>query len=149
MTGRASPARGARAAFARRALTRAVVVVAGLALGVGCAGTTTFTYMESNLRNVRVGDPKERILAIFATKITSEEITQGMTIRAARRDASGTLIEVGEVLLLNEEETYKLTPYWFLFENGRLVRWGRPEDWRAFSANYQIDFSPSAPVFLY
>ena len=136
-------------AFARRALTRAVVVVAGLALGVGCAGTTTFTYMESNLRNVRVGDPKERILAIFATKITSKEITQGMTIRAARRDASGNLIEVGEVLLLNEEDVYKLTPYWFLFENGRLVRWGRPEDWQAFSANYQIDFNPSAPVFLY
>jgi len=129
--------------------TRAVVVVAGLVFGSGCASTPTFTYTEDNLRNVRAGDSKERILAIFATKITNEEVTQGMTIRAARRDASGNLIEVGEVLLLNEEDMYKLTPYWFLFENGRLVRWGRPEDWRAFSANYQIDFNPSAPVFLY
>ena len=98
--------------------TRAVVVVAGLMFGYGCAGTTTFTYTETNLKKVQVGDPKERILAIFATKITSEEMTQGMTIRAARKDASGNLIEVGEVLLLNEEDIYKLTPYWFLFENG-------------------------------
>ena len=128
---------------------RAVVVVAGLVFGSGCASTPTFTYTEGNLRNVRVGDTKERILAIFATRTTSEEITRGMTIRAARTGASGILIEVGEVLLLNEEDIYKLTPYWFLFENGRLVRWGRPEDWQAFSANYQIDFNPSAPVFLY
>ena len=130
-----------------RVLGRAVVAVA-VAL-VGCASTATFTYTESNLGNIRVGDSRERILAIFASKITKEEVTRGMTIRAAQRDASGTLIEVGEVLLLNEEDRYKLTPYWFLFENGRLVRWGRPEDWQAFSVNYQIDFTPSAPVFLY
>ena len=128
---------------------RTRAVVAGLVFASGCASTTTFTYTEDNLRNVRAGDSKERIQAIFATKITNEEITRGMMIRAARRDASGTLIEVGEVLLLNQEDVYKLTPYWFLFENGRLVRWGRPEDWGAFSANYQIDFNPSAPVFLY
>jgi hypothetical protein len=128
-------------------LTRAVV--AGVVFGVGCASTATFTYTETNLRNVQVGDAKERILGIFATNITSREVTQGMTIRATRKDASENLIEVGEVLLLNEEDIYKLTPYWFLFENGRLVRWGRPEDWQAFSANYQIDFNPSAPVFLY
>ena len=128
-------------------LARAVVAVAvGLA---GCASTATFTYTEGNLGNIRAGDSRERILAIFPTKITKEEVTRGMTIRAARRDASGTLIEVGEVLLLSEEDRLKLTPYWFLFENGRLVRWGRPEDWQAFSASYQIDFTPSAPVFLY
>jgi len=128
-------------------LARAVVAVA-VAL-VGCASTPTFTYTEGNLGNIGVGDSRERILAIFPSKITNEEVTRGMTIRAARKDASGTLIEVGEVLLLNEEDRYKLTPYWFLFENGRLVRWGRPEDWQAFSASYQIDFTPSAPVFLY
>jgi len=128
-------------------LTRAVV--AGVVFGVGCASTATFTYTETNLRNVQVGDSKERILGIFASKVTSEEITPGMTIRAARRDASGNLIEVGEVLLLNEEDIYKLTPYWFLFENGLLQGWGRPEDWRAFSGKYQIDFNPSTPVFLY
>jgi hypothetical protein len=125
------------------------VVVAALALGVGCAGTTTFPYTESNLKHVRVGDTRERLLAIFATRVTSQEVTHGMTIRAARKDAAGSLLEVGEVLLLNEEDVYKLTPYWFLFENGRLVRWGRPEEWQAISAAYQIDFSPSAPVFLY
>ena len=128
-------------------LARAVVAVA-VAL-VGCASTPTFTYTEGNLGNIGVGDSRERILAIFPSKITNEEVTRGMTIRAARRDASGNLIEVGEVLLLNEEDVYKLTPYWFLFENGRLVRWGRPEDWQAFSANYQIDFNPSAPAFPY
>jgi len=116
---------------------------------VGCASTPTFTYTEGNLGNIGVGDSRERILAIFPSKITNEEVTRGMTIRAAQRDASGTLIEVGEVLLLNEEDRLKLTPYWFLFEDGRLVRWGRPEDWQAFSASYQIDFTPSAPVFLY
>ncbi|MBI3030664.1 MAG: hypothetical protein HYY64_14255 [Candidatus Rokubacteria bacterium] len=126
-------------------LARAVVAVAF----VGCASTPTFTYTEGNLGSIRAGDSKERILAIFATTITNEEVTHGMMIRAARRDASGTLIEVGEVLLLNEEDRFKLTPHWFLFENGRLVRWGRPEDWRAVSAEYQIDFTPSAPVFLY
>ncbi len=129
--------------------TRAVVVVAGLVFGSGCASIPTFTYTEENLRTVRVGDSKERILAIFVTKITSEEITRGMTISVARKDASGNLVEVGEVFLLNKEDMYKLTPYWFLFENGRLQGWGRPEDWRAFSTQYQIDFNPSVPVFLY
>ena len=128
-------------------LARAVVAVA--VAFVGCASTPTFTYTESNLRNVRVGDAKERILGIFATKITNEEVTHGMTIRAARRDASGNLVEVGEVLLLNEEDILKLTPYWFLFENGRLQGWGRPEDWRDFSVKYPVDFNPSPPVFLY
>ena len=129
--------------------TRAVVVVAGLVFGSGCASTSTFTYTEGNLGNIRVGDSRERILGMFATKITNDEVTHGMTIRAAQKDASGNLIEVGEVLLLNEEDIYKLTPYWFLFENGRLQGWGRPESWRAFSAKYPIDFIPSAPVTLY
>jgi hypothetical protein len=132
-----------------RVRTRAVAVLAGLALAFGCTSIPTFTYTEANLRQIRVGDPKARILEMFATKITPEEITQGITMRATRRDASGTLIEVGEVLLLNEEDLYKLTPYWFLFENGRLQGWGRPEEWPAFSARYAIDFRPSPPVFLY
>lgn len=42
---------------------------------------------------------------------------------------SGNLIEVGEVLLLNEEDVFKLIPYWSLFENRRVLGWGRPEDW--------------------
>ena len=128
---------------------RAVVVAVGVVLGFGCASTSTFTYTESNLSKIRVGDPKERILGIFATKITNDEVTHGMTIRAAQKDASGNLLEVGEVLLLNEEDIYKLTPHWFLFENGRLQGWGRPEDWRGFSAKYPIDFTPSAPITLY
>ena len=132
-----------------RGVLRRALVGAAVALGVGCSSTPLLTYTESNLQHIRVGDSKERILAMFAMRMTSEEITHGMTIRAAAKDGSGNLIEVGEVLLVNEEDVFKLIPYWFLFENRRLQGWGRPEDWRAFSARYQIDFTPSAPVLLH
>lgn len=73
--------------------------------------------------------------------------TAGIRIRAARRTTEGMLLEVGEIPLL-DPPSGRITAYWFLFENERLVQWGRPEDWRSVSARYQIDFNPSPAVPL-
>jgi len=35
--------------------------------------------------------------------------------------------------------------YWFLFGDGRLVAWGRPQEWAAATARYQVetDYQPN------
>ena len=73
----------------------------------------------------------------FAFTNSEGQHVNGLRIRAARRASNGTLIEVGEMPLLTQDQ--KVIPYWFIFENGRLVQWGRPAEWRAAAARYQID----------
>jgi len=71
-------------------------------------------------------------------------VVPGMQIRAAQRSSNGKLIEVGEVMI-TDGVTYSV-PYWFLFEDTKLVQWGRPEDWKAASMRYDINFNPSPGV---
>lgn len=111
---------------------------------VGCAQQY---YLKSNLNHISLGQTKERILSTFPGHQTllSGNIP-GMEMRAAQRSSNGKLIEVGEVLL-----TDGVTPtvsHWFMFEEGLLVQWGRPEDWKKVSARYEINFNPSPSVPL-
>lgn len=112
----------------------------------GCASSTLY-YTESNLNRVSVGASKDTLLKVWR----SQDNVPGLVIRAARRTESGMLLEVGELALVSDEDDRvrggkKITAYWFLFENGRLVQWGRPEDWRAVSQRYDIHFNPSPGV---
>ena len=125
--------------------TRFIVLAAILLALAGCAQQY---YQESNINSVSIGASKEQFLRSWPT--AGE--TPGFRIRAARRTTSGSLLEVGEIpLLSNEKERYNsdrniVRTYWFLFENGKLVQWGRPEDWREASRQYQIQYTPTLGV---
>jgi hypothetical protein len=116
-----------------------------LALAVLAAGACSVTYSDTSLNNLSVGMPKDDVLRYFAFTTSKGDQAHGMRIRAARRTAGGKLLEVGEVPLWNSNVARDI-PYWFLFEEGRLVQWGRPEDWRSVAARYQIDFNPSLGI---
>jgi hypothetical protein len=116
----------------------ATIVVAG------CASSTWY-YYESNLNTLSVGTPKADVLTLFEGGERDGHPREGMQIRAARKTERGTLLEVGEVPLMNGA-SQRITAYWFLFEDGRLVQWGRPQDWRAVSGRYDIHFNPSPSV---
>lgn len=102
-------------------------------------------YFKSNLNQIKIGQTKERILAIFPGERFATG-APGMEIRAAHPSSNGKLLEVGEVFL-----TDGVTPtvsHWFMFEDGLLVQWGRPEDWKKATARYDINFNPSLGVPL-
>ena len=46
-------------------------------------------------------------------------------------------MEIAEVCL--EGADARQTLYWFLFEDDRLISWGRPEEWRAAARSYRVD----------
>jgi len=102
-------------------------------------------YQESSLKQVSVGMSKNEVLRLYPNQWTSSSGTrrnvEGMEIRPARAD-NGRLFEVGEVVLNTGTSN---VPYWFLFQNGRLIQWGRSRDWPATAKHYKIDFdSPAA-----
>lgn len=68
----------------------------------------------------------------------------GMEIRASQRTSNGKLIEVGEVLLT--DGVRETVSYWFIFENGLLAQWGRPEDWQQAATRYEINYNRPAGV---
>ena len=85
------------------------------------------------LAGIRKGQSKERLFQAFATAFVERDgkivEVPGMRLRASGRSGADRRIEVGEVLLA--ERGGPTTPYWFLFEDARLVAWGRPEQWEA------------------
>lgn len=121
-----------------------IAVVALLSL-VGCA--QQLIYKKSNLNLISLGQTKEKTLSMFPEQRSAWGVnTPGMEIRAAQRSSNGKLLEIGEVLL-----TDGVTPtvsHWFMFEDGLLVQWGRPEDWKKAAARYEINFNPSPGVPL-
>ena len=118
------------------------IAVLALLLMVGCAQRY---YLKNNLNNISIGQTKQKILSMFPGEAaTFGGGAPGMQIRAAQRSSSGKLLEVGEVLLT--DGITATVSHWFMFEDGLLVQWGRPEDWKNVAARYDINFNPSPGV---
>src|SRR5215471_13250740 len=124
----------------------ASVMALAITLTVQGCSTGTWYYYESNLNRLSVGMSKDSLLTAFRGGEVDGKLQSGMQIRAAKRTDSGDLLEVGQMILMDETNTQRKVPYWFLFKNGRLAQWGRPDDWRAVAARYEIDFNPGVGV---
>ena len=100
-------------------------------------------YSESNLNSISIGVSKEAFLQTYSGG--GSEDTNGAILRAAQRQDNGELIEVLtlEMIVADASST---VDYGFVFKEGLLVQWGRPEDWQQVSGRYEISFNPSASV---
>ena len=123
---------------------RAWTTLLMLVLISGCGGP--MLWRETSLNQVSVGMSKDEVLRLYPNQWTTSSgrrrDVEGMEIRPTRRTDNRRLYEVGEVVLNTGSNN---VPYWFLFENGRLIQWGRQRDWPAVAKHYKIDFdSPAA-----
>ena len=116
----------------------------------GSSPALTYHPVE-RLAGVRSGQSKQRLFDLFGTVFVEQHgegvEVEGMRIRAAGRSESNTRLEVSEVTLA--ETRWRATRYWFLFEDGRLIAWGRPEQWQATAVRHRVDgLDPSGSVPL-
>jgi hypothetical protein len=131
---------GAAAEKSGAAPSRAVATPAA------AAPTVSNVQPAEKLAEIRSGDSKERIFDLFATVFVKQggkvEQIDGIRLRVSSRPAPNRLVEVGEVVV--GERGSNGVPYWFLFEEGRLLAWGKPEQWDAAALRYQIelDYAP-------
>jgi hypothetical protein len=101
---------------------------------------------RARLSTIRVGDAKEAVFELFGTAIERRNGSlvriEGMRLRATGRSPHHAEVEVAEVRI---GDTAAGSLYWFLFGDGRLVAWGRPEEWAAATGRYQveIDYQPN------
>jgi hypothetical protein len=120
-----------------------VGIVLVLLILTGCAEAQHY-YLQSSLNSLTVGMPKETLLSGYSGTTREGHQAPGMVIRAARKTERGNVLEVAELPMLSPEG--RITTFWFLFDDGQLIQWGRPEDWRRVSARYDINFNPTPYV---
>jgi hypothetical protein len=100
---------------------------------------------RERLTTVRAGDAKEAVFELFGTAIERRNGSlvriEGMRLRASGRSPQHAQVEVAEVRIADAAAG---SLYWFLFGDGRLVAWGRPEEWAMATGRYQveIDYQP-------
>lgn len=103
-------------------------------------GTSVGHQPRARLTTVRPGDPKETVFEHFATRVERRNgrvvRIEGMRLRARGRSPHHAQVEVAEVKIGN---TATASLYWFLFGDGRLVAWGRPDEWVRASTRYQVE----------
>ena len=107
---------------------------------------------RGRLTTIRAGDAKEAVFELFGTTIERRNGSlvriEGMRLRATGRSPHHAQVEVAEVRI---GDTAAGSLYWFLFGDGRLVAWGRPEEWAAATGRYQVEIkykpnpSPTRP----
>lgn len=108
-----------------------------VALLGGCLSTMYFA--EANLQGLSPGWSKPEFLTFFEHPRIQQPI-----LRAAKRDSSGVVTEVFTLDLRSRNAGQ--VEYWFVFRNGVLEQWGRPEDWGDVSETYDINFNPAPRV---
>ena len=107
--------------------------------------TGVMYHPRDRLTTIRAGDAKEAVFELFGTAIERRNGSlvriEGMRLRATGRSPHHARVEVAEVRI---GDTAAGSLYWFLFGDGRLVAWGRPEEWVAATGRYQveIDYRP-------
>ncbi len=98
-------------------------------------------HSARHLASLRAGQSKDEVFGMFGSMFARQDQTiveiQGMRLRATGQSAGGARIEIGEVSLT--DASGRETLYWFLFSDGRLLAWGRPEQWAAAATRYGID----------
>ena len=100
------------------------------------------SYQPSErLKSVHAGDAKETVFELFGTRVQrrSGSLVQveGMRLRASGRSAQHAQVEVAEVRITDAAAAGSL--YWFLFGDGRLIAWGRANEWPVAAARYQVE----------
>jgi hypothetical protein len=125
-------------------MKKLTLAIAGIALLLlfGCATEQRF-YLKNNLNTISIGQTKEKVLAMFPGE-KRKGGAPGLEMRSAQRSTSGQLVEVGEVML-----TDGVTPsvmHWFMFEDGIMTQWGRPEDWNKAAVRYEMLINPPPGV---
>lgn len=114
--------------------------------------TGVMSQPRGRLTTIRAGDAKEAVFELFGTTIERRNGSlvrvEGMRLRATGRSPHHAQVEVAEVRI---GDTAAGSLYWFLFGDGRLVAWGRPEEWAAATGRYQVEIkyqpnpSPTRP----
>jgi hypothetical protein len=92
------------------------------------------------LTAVRTGDTKERVFDLFGSTVEREGATlvriDGMRLRAKGRSPDHPQVEVADVEVAEGGQGQR---YWFLFGEGYLLAWGRPDEWSVAAARYQLE----------
>ena len=95
---------------------------------------------RERLVNLRTGDTKDTVFELFGTAFERRQGAlvriEGMRLRASGRSPHHAQVEVADVRIA---DTTAGSLYWFLFGDGRLLAWGRPEEWSGATARYQVD----------
>ena len=112
----------------------------------GSAPTVSYQPRE-RLATVSPGDTKDRVFDRFATTFEQRNGSvvriDGMRWRASGRSPHHAQVEVAEIVL---EDVGAERLYWFVFGDGRLIGWGRSEEWPAAVRRHEIeiDYQPAA-----
>ncbi|HEX3179277.1 MAG TPA: hypothetical protein VHZ49_21565 [Methylomirabilota bacterium] len=81
------------------------------------------------LTKLQKGQSKEFVFELFGTAFVEQDgkvvEVQGIRLRGSRKSKTDTRVEIGEVSLADGNDD--AAPYWFLFEDNRLVAWRRAE----------------------
>jgi hypothetical protein len=105
-------------------------------------------HPAKKLITVRTGLSKERVFDLLGTVFIEQDgrivEVEGMRLSVSGRSRRDTRLEVSEVTLAGAGGVD--TPYWFLFEEGRLVAWGSPEEWPAAAARHHVDLPYHPPA---
>jgi hypothetical protein len=105
-------------------------------------------HPPKKLAAIRSGDSKDRVFSIFGTEFFKRGgkmvKLDGMRLRVSGQSRRNTRIEVSEVTVAEPDGIEAL--YWFFFENGRLLAWGRPHQWASAAARYRVDLAYPSDV---
>jgi hypothetical protein len=92
------------------------------------------------LTAVRTGDTKERVFDLFGSTVERQGATlvriDGMRLRAKGRSPDHPQVEVADVEVAEGGQGQR---YWFLFGDGSLIAWGRPDEWPVAAERYQLE----------
>jgi hypothetical protein len=95
---------------------------------------------RERLAVIRAGDMKERVFDLFGSTVERRDGTlvrvDGMRLRAKGRSPDHPHVEVADVEV---GENGRAQRYWFLFGEGTLMAWGRPDEWPVMARRYQLE----------